>query len=413
MNEQVKQLETLVEISRQLGTRLDFKSLLEGINDAVLEVLECERSSIFLHDRQKDQLYSIVASHEKGLRFPATKGIAGHTFQTRQVVAVHDAYSDVRFNPEVDRDTGFTTRNLLSIPLSGFSGEVVGVLQALNRKGDLFTDRDEHYATILGSLAGTAIQRQMLLQEYLEKQKLAQEMEIAREIQRSLLPKSDPSFPGFDIAGWNQPALETGGDFYDFVPLSQTRFAILLGDATGHGVGPALIISECRALTRALLTELQDVPEILDRVNDILVQDLRPQEFVTLFFGVLDVEKGSIEYVSAGHAPLFVWASQEKQCSQLEATTRPLGLFPGLGRLPVSEMHLQPGDMICLLTDGFWEWENPEDEEFGKDRVARVIEGRAQESASLIIKELHQKAHGFARGAPQSDDLTAVVIKRT
>ena len=234
----------LLEVSKQMAASTELVPLLQRVEQATRQVLDCERATVFLYEACAEELYSKVATGETEIRFSAKLGIAGEAVRTKSIVNVPDAYADPRFNPEVDRKTGFRTRNLLSFCLIGHDGQVVGVLQALNKRGGPFTPDDEELASILSSQAGVAIQRQMLLDEYAEKQQLERDLDIARDIQQSLLPASAPQIDGYDIAGWNRPADQTGGDCYDFVPLAGGRWGLMLADATGHGIGPALCVSE-------------------------------------------------------------------------------------------------------------------------------------------------------------------------
>src|SRR5581483_11276273 len=150
----------------------------------------------------------------------------------------------------------------------------VGVLQVLNRRGRAFDAWDEELVRTLGAQAGVALQRQLLMEEFLEKQRIQEDLRIAHDIQQRLLPRHPPKVPSYDIAGWNQPTDETGGDFYDFQVLNSGAVSVTIADVTGHGVGPALIASECRALLRACLSLTQNLERVLALVNDLLAHDL-------------------------------------------------------------------------------------------------------------------------------------------
>ena len=249
---QLSDLNALLGVSRELGATTELLPLLHKVERAVRQVMDCERSTVFLYDTSQEELYSLVATGDEHIRFSAKLGVAGEALQTRSTIIVHDAYADQRFNRAIDQATGFRTRNLLTFPMQGYEGGVVGVLQALNKKEGTFDSLDQERASDLGTLAGVAIQRQMLLDEYAEKQRLERDLALARNIQQKLLPKANPQIAGYQIAGWNRPADDTGGDCYDYFPVEDGRLGVLLADVTGHGIGPALIVSECRALIRAL-----------------------------------------------------------------------------------------------------------------------------------------------------------------
>src|SRR5262245_14687329 len=213
----------VLKIVRRLAAATDLQPLLQAIVDSTTHVLDCERASVFLHDPRTDELYSRVATEKLEVRFPAGKGIAGAAFRTGSVLRIDDAYADPRFNPAVDRQTGFRTRSLLTCPLVGWDNRPLGVIQALNKRPSPFGDWDEVLLQTLGAQAGVAVQRSLLLDELAEKQRLQRDLEVARIIQQGLLPAEPPKLPGYDVAGWNRPADQTGGDYFDFQLLDGGR----------------------------------------------------------------------------------------------------------------------------------------------------------------------------------------------
>ncbi len=405
-------LKALLEVSRELGAATELLPLLQKIELAVLQILDCERATVFLYDKQTDDLYSLVATGEETIRFSAQRGIAGEAFRTQSMVNVQDAYADSRFNRDIDKKTKFKTRNLLTFAMAGHNGDIVGVLQALNKRDGAFGDDDIDRADALGKLAGVGIQRQMLLDEYAEKKQLERDLALAREIQQRLLPKSDPKIDGYDIAGWNKPADQTGGDCYDYVAFSDGRLGLLLADVTGHGIGPALIACECRALVRALASASSDPALILTRANELIHPDLDGGRFATTFLGALDASRHVIDFLSAGHGPILHYVRACGACSELSATTYPLGIVSKLDGEIGEPVSLAPGDMLVLVTDGFFEWSNPEGELYGTRRLGAVIHERRDLSAGAIIDAMHSAVVAFGNGTPQADDLTAIIVKR-
>ena len=408
----VDDLTALLEISRQLGATTELTPLLERITEAATQVLGCERATVFLYDAAAHQLCSKAAVGAGEICFNADLGIAGEVVRTGRIVCVPDAYADPRFNREIDQATGFRTRNLLTFPMHGHDHALVGVLQVLNKRRGDFTGYDEELASTLSLLAGVAVQRQMLLDEYAAKQKLERDLAVARQIQQSLLPKAAPRIAGFDIAGFNAPADSTGGDCYDYLPTPDGRFGLLLADAVGHGIGPALLVSQYRAVVRALLAGNGNVAETLDRANDLLAADLPAGMFITSFLGLLNPSSATLEYVSAGQGPLLVYRRGTGEVAELAATTLPLGIIAPLDCATAPPVVLALGDMFLLFTDGFFEWADPDDERFGTERIAETVRRHAEASAAGIIAAVRQSLAHFARGTPQLDDLTAMVVKR-
>ena len=356
-------------------------------------------------------LRSRLATGGLEIRTPADRGIAGAAFREETLINMQDAQTDPRFYTEIDRQTGFTTRTILAVPLRGVDNEVIGVLELVNKRGGTFTATDEELALTLGSLTGITLQRQILFDQYREKQRLEHDLQLAKNIQRSLLPVSDPHILGYDIAGWTQAAAATGGDFYDYFDLPDGRFGLVVADVAGHGLAAALLACETRALIRAAVASSDTLAGIVDRVNDLLFHDLHNERFVVLFFGALTASTGRLEFVGAGCAPLL-YRHASKDFSVMESTMAPLAIFPAVGDGGVTEVTLHPGDVLILATDGFYEWENESRDEFGLERLADVVRVNAGAPAGDLIQRLYQVVSAHAESVKQADDLTALVIAR-
>jgi phosphoserine phosphatase len=406
-----RHLLTVLEVSRDLVETTDLPRLLERITESALRVLSCERASVFVYDPVTGELRSLIATGSQEIRFPANLGIAGEAFQTGCMVNIPDAYADARFNPEIDRRTGYRTRNLLTCPLNDRDNRPVGVLQVLNKRNGTFSSSDELLARTFSAQAGMAIQRHRLLEELVAKQRIEHELEIASKIQQAMLPKAAPVVTGFDIAGWNRPADLTGGDLYDFVTTAGGDLAVVVADVVGHGIGPALVMAECRALIRSALLWTHRVDQILAQVNTILCEDLPDDRFVTAFLGILKPALGKIEFFSAGHGPILLRDSATGAIRELPVNGCPLGLDPESSFREVSELSFAPGDTLAIVTDGFFEWCGGNQEQFGIDRLNAEIGRDPHRPASLVIEELHRAVLNFAGNSPQLDDLTAVIIK--
>lgn len=408
----ITDLQAVLEVSRELAATTELEPLLQKVERAARNVLECERATVFLYDRQTDELYSRLATGVSEIRFSASRGIAGEVVRTGVVINVPDAYADARFNPEIDKKTGFRTRNILSFPLIGFDNSTVGVLQVLNKAAGAFDPWDEDLVKTFGSQVGVAVQRQMLLEQYAEKQRIQRDLNIARDIQQGLLPKEPAKLEGFDIAGWNKPADETGGDCFDYLPLEDGQLAVTLADATGHGIGPALVIAECRALFHASVSMTTDLATIIRHVNNLLVDDLPGDRFVTSFFGIVSAAHGSLTYLSAGQGPLLRFEAETGKVAELAADGAPLGILRDFAYGTPQRWDMRPGDMMVLVTDGFFEWANEAGEQYGTERLAEVIVANRDQSSESIITRMYEAVLAFVEKTEQIDDLTAVVIRK-
>jgi serine phosphatase RsbU (regulator of sigma subunit) len=239
------------------------------------------------------------------------------------------------------------------------------------------------------------------------------ELQIARSIQQSLLPKVRPQIAGFQVAGWSQTADDTGGDFYDWKKLSDGRWVLVLADVTGHGIGPAILASMCRAYSRAGFNVRDPLETMLKNINQSFSEDLTPERFATFVAAVCEEGSDQLELLSAGHGPIFVYSSDNQSFRLMDAQALPLGILPDLWDAVPVKLSMKPGDIVLLITDGFFEWENSAGEQFGTERLAAAVRQFSDREPEVIIAELYDSVLNFAQGTPQQDDLTAVLIKRS
>jgi phosphoserine phosphatase RsbU/P len=406
-------LRKVLEISRAMAATEDLDALLRLIVERSMELLRAERATVFLYDAQSHELVSRIAAGEGEIRSPADRGVAGATIRHGATILVADAYADARFNPDVDRKTGFRTRNILSVPLRDYHGGLVGVLQVLNKAGGAFDGQDVELGEVLAAQAGVALQRARLIDHFLQKQEMERAMRIARDIQQGLLPPASPRICGYDVAGFCQPADETGGDTYDFLALPDGRWMVTVADATGHGIGPALVIAETRAMLRALSRYGRaDAREVLRHVNELLAADLGDSRFVTCFLGLLDPLWHTVSYASAGHGPLLFYRRAEDAFDEVAATALPLGVFAEAPFDKLLAWRLEKGDFAVVTTDGFFEAANAAEEPFGVARMRDLLRRDRDLPAERMIANLHAAVQEFTACRPAQDDLTAIVIRR-
>ena len=245
-----------------------------------------------------------------------------------------------------------------------------------------------------------------------EFEQINHDLDIARSIQQGLLPSKPPQLDHFEVAGWNQPADQTGGDYFDWQVLPDGQLAISVGDATGHGIGPALVSALCRAYARASFLVEPKHAQVLERLNSLLASDLADDRFVTFAVIFLDPVSSEIKVLSAGHGPILWYRRAANKLENFEAQGIPLGIIAGMTYEDSRMKSLKAGDMIVVVTDGFYEWQNPEGEEFGLERLQETIRQTRDCSAQEVIARLHAAVKDFSKGTEQKDDLTAVVLKR-
>jgi len=194
--------------------------------------------------------------------------------------------------------------------------------------------------------------------------------------------------------------------------MADGNIALIIADVTGHGIGAALGMAACRASARAGLATERDLRKFLGRLNELLCADLPAEKFVTLAAGLLNPKEGTLQLVSAGHGPLLFYSSKEKRFHSHDAQGPPLGVLPHFSYGEVQTVKFARGDILVWVTDGFIEWANAQDEDFGQKRLEQVIDAHRDMPSARIISELYSEVVKFAGSTPQLDDLTALVVKR-
>lgn len=242
---------------------------------------------------------------------------------------------------------------------------------------------------------------------------ITNELEVANRIQKRLMPTEPLSLPGYEVAGWNRPASQTGGDYYDWMQVDEQRVAIVIGDVTGHGVGPALLMAVCRAYARATLPDPGGLHGSMTRLNALLSGDMDEGRFITFAAAVLETSTGRVDLLSAGHGPILLLSRSAGKTSVLGTHGIPLGLMGDAEFDQPGTMMLQPGDALLLVTDGFMEAANAAGEQFGIPRLERFLHEHHGMPADALLNGLAAAVQAHVAGTPQADDMTAVLIRRT
>ena len=243
-----------------------------------------------------------------------------------------------------------------------------------------------------------------------EAERLHTEIRIARQIQQKLFPAASLPLAGFDVAGASYPAEATGGDYFDYIPFKDGSSGIAIGDVSGHGFGPALLMAEMRAYLRAFAVAHADVAKILSLVNEALVSDVDGR-FATLLFARLDADRQSFVYTSAGHQTGFILDASGAVKSHLKSTGMALGVMADGEFAAASPVVLEPGDAVLLMTDGIVEAHGGDEELFGVERALEIVRANRAKPANDIVNILCASARDFCSFRTQVDDMTAIIIK--
>ncbi len=411
---QVERLELLLSVARDLTSILDLDRLLNRVGNLLQEVIPYEHFSIFLYDKEHQELVwriGIGYSEESRRwlqRFSVNKGLVGRAVRTLSPVLSNDVSIEPDFLP-AKTDRGEVPSSALSIPLI-HQGEAVGAMTLEStRRGD-FNEEHEQILTAVGSILAIAVVNAGLYEELLSRErKLENDLQLARQVQLSMLPDEPPAVPGFEIGTAYIPAESLGGDFYDFPRLASHKHGFLIADVSGKGVGAAMIMAASRGAIRSAAQHDEQPAVVLHAANRRLYRDITRNVYVTACYGVLDPMSGSFTYASAGHFPP-VLVRENGEVSYLNAGGTVLGMFDGAG-FEEETIGLRSGDLICFYTDGIVDAFDRNEKIYGEDRLEKLLLSTHRLPAAEISRLLVDSVQDFAAGRAQHDDMTIIVLK--
>ncbi len=412
-----RKLEILLRISRSLAHQIELDPLLNVIAAEVTAAMQAERTTLFIPDRgEPAELVTRVAEGSREIRIPLGVGIAGMAAETRRSINIPDAYRDSRFNPAIDRTSGFRTKSLLTTPIVAEDDRLLGVVQILNKQGGgAFTREDEGFLEAICGVLSIALRRAEMVETHLQAQVVAKSLDLAREIQMGLVSKDFRGLSDFrqvDIFATMRPALEVGGDLYDYFPLDKDRICFVIGDVSEKGIPAALFMAMTRtAFKISAVASPESISLTMQRVNQFLCESNKSQMFVTALAGILDLQTGHVEYVDAGHEPPFILRPSLAVLKVEKVGGVAMGFLPDV-RFRSGTLQLSPGDALVLYTDGVNEAMNSGRQLFGADAIERTLSKLAHAASSEeIVQALLDDVSAFVGGAQQSDDITMLVIR--
>jgi len=245
-----------------------------------------------------------------------------------------------------------------------------------------------------------------------ERERLLKELEIAKGIQQSFLPEDVPEIEGIELAASNISAWEVGGDFYDFIPIAKEKWGLVIADVSGKGIPAALFMALSRTLIRASTIGNPTVANAIEKANELIFADSKSSMFVTLFYAIVDSQKMKLKYINAGHNPPLLFRASTGDVHLLKAEGIVLGVLEDI-RLKEAEIELTRGDVVVLFTDGITDANNEKKEEFGEERLIKVIRENSTLSAQDLMVKIQGEVMAFAGEQPQFDDITLMILKVT
>lgn len=404
----------LNEMNLLFASSIDLDETLNTVFYSILNVIQAEAGSIFLREDNEDVLTCKISQGPKsilGTRIPIGVGIVGHVAKTRQIDVTTDVKNDERHYKQLDAQSGFVTKSMVSVPLIS-KGEVMGVIQVINKQGGQHFSKDDiNLLQALSSGGALAIQNASYAQRLVQEERIRSELMIAHQIQQGILPATFPGHPNIHFEAFSAPAKMVGGDFYDYFQLDPGHFAFVIGDVCGKGVPAAIFMASCRSIIKANALSNFNPTNVIPLANVLIAEDAKTHGlYVTAFYGVFEVGSRRLQYISAGHTLTLLFRPSTASCSSLYNRNLALGMFD-TAEFESAEAHLQAGDLLILYTDGINEAENRDGEPFGVDRLVDVILEHSGESPKDLCSHIIARVETFAQGREQHDDITLLIVQ--
>ena len=406
-----RNVRSLLDTMAELISDQEQDALIRKIVDRAIKAVAAERGILFLTGPKPDQLQVAVARDDK------SNDLDEPRFSTTVVKQVHETGNPLSLKIGDSDQANDLSASVVDLKLRAvmcvrlrFQEKVLGVIYVDSRVTSReFTPKDLRFFDALGVALSISLENARLVNEALERQRLKQSLEIAAEILGELLPEDPAGLGDYDIAGRSEPADAAAGDYYDFIPVSN-GLSVVVGDVTGHGIGPAMIMTGARSALRTMFGQDLSGSEALGRLNQRLSEDLADDMFMSMLIAHFENDRRQLHFANAGQsAPLLLRASGE--LVTLPASGLALGIEPEFEYENQAPIALQSGDVLALFTDGFLEARNTTGEMFGAEGLARVMRDNAEKSAKDILHQVFQETKVFAGSEAIDDDLTLVIVK--
>jgi phosphoserine phosphatase RsbU/P len=408
-------LALLYRVSQNFNSSLDLDQVLNLVIDEVIAATRAERGFLMLSDE------------EGKLVFQAARGLDQHTInqpeaQVSQSVIQRVAQDGKALLTSNAQDENWLSdrqsviflglRSVLCVPLQ-IKGANRGVIYVDNRvQSGIFSNDDLELLTAIAASAAIAIENARLFQVAVEKGRLERELQLAREVQSSLLPESLPQIQGWDIAAQWKPAREVAGDFYDLIKVDPDQLSVIIADVSDKGMPAALYMALTRSILRACMLDSPLPANGIAKTNELICADTAFGMFVTLFYARINTQSGEIQYVNAGHNPPLHYQAKDNQLVKLTRTGMALGVEE-TSDYGQRVTRINPGDLLFMYTDGVTEATNAKEEEYGVGRLESVLKECHGQHAAEVLAIVQKSIQDFIGPAPQFDDITMVAIKRS
>ncbi|MBN2411066.1 SpoIIE family protein phosphatase [candidate division KSB1 bacterium] len=407
LDNKIQQLNTLFDISKELNSTLDKKKIINLLIYAIMGEMAAQRCYIFLKTNNQ-------------LKFTDFRGGKGNTYEIQ-------TFSDNEFLAHLaDVSSPFLVENtVLPEPLQPLRTQKIkvtvpmriqeqtnGIILLGERINNLeYTDNDIEFLSTLCNQAMISLENARLFDETIEKQRMEDELNIAREIQNRLLPETFPALECYEIMGFNVPSREVGGDYYDCICLDENRIALAIGDVSGKGAPASLLMSNLHAGLHTLVMSKADITMIMSKLNNLIYAHTTFDKFITFFYAEINILERTITYSNAGHNPPLIYR-QDGSYISLDKGGLILGMMPD-NIYETETLQLLPGDFLLMFTDGVTEAMNNLDEEFDDWRLLNIMQFAKTNNLSIneLINKVITEVRDFSQGLPQADDITMLGLK--
>ena len=389
----------------------EIDAVLSVVMETAIQLVDGEVGVIMLEENEQltnKISWGINLEFVSTLKYHDNLDIATYTFTNEESIILSEL--------GLENDDGMKIESIISIPIKS-SSKCFGVILIINKgDGSSFTESNRETLKMLMSFVAVAIDNSQLLKNKLKQQKIEQEMNIAHQIQITVLPQDIASIEGVDIGAVYFPAREVGGDFYDVIKVNDKKFFVILGDVSDKGVPAALIMTAAAGIIKSTLTANPDISiaELANTTNDILAGGIIKdrQMFITLFYCMYDLEEKILTYCNAGHIPGLFWDDSEQEISELGEGGTIVGQFPGI-KYKEGKQAFDSGDRLFLFTDGLTEATDDKDQLFGRERVEQVYTTEIGLSPQDFCYKVKEWVDRFTVGCSEDsvDDFTILQIK--
>src|SRR6266550_2795400 len=416
----VDKLRMLLDITKTISRSLDLDEVLNLVMDTLDSLIPYDAAGIYMVKRSRpiperegalDETYVFHTQAVRGydiddmqeLHLKMGEGLIGHVAVSGKPFISPDVRKEPRYINARAR-----TRSEMVAPIIS-NEEVIGVFDLESDELNAYSEDDLEVLMLLASQVAIIIEKVMLHEQLIEKKRLEGQLEVARQVQLELLPARDPQLEGYDISAYNFPTEEVSGDYYDWVPIYDDQIAIVIADVSGKGVPAALLMAFLRASLRAATHTGYATQVSMAKVNYLLWESIERNQFVTAFYGILDVTNKTLTYTNAGHNPPIL-LDKDGNYRFIDRGSVPLGMFRDT-RYHEYYLTTEPGELLVLYTDGVTEANNTHGEEFGRERLAQAVKNHRELGARDLITAVYKEVIEWTEGRGATDDVTFFVIK--